>query len=127
MNKAVTTVSPAPGKFILNCLVSALVGSVILIILSAIASVVLNTLREPDGLYGICAIIICAVSSFAGGVSAKRKNKRSALFCGLLNAGFMILILIAASFILQSVESNAPIWQMLILPAGSVMGAVLAN
>ena len=127
MNKTVASASPAPGKFILNCLVSALVGSVIIIILCGIASVILNGVHEPDGLYGICAIIIYAVSSFVGGVSAKRKNRRSALFCGLLNAGFMILIVLAVSFILPAAKPSAPLWQILILPAASVLGAVLVN
>lgn len=127
LNKATSSQTPAFGKFVLNCLVAALVGIVILLVLCGICSVILNTAENPDGLYGICAVVIYAVSALVCGAVAKRKNGCSALFCGILSGGFLIAFIFAVSLAFVFVQPQSPLWQAAILPFCAVIGAVLGK
>lgn len=127
MNKATSSQTPTFGKFVLNCLVAAIVGLSLLIVLCGICAVILNTAENPDGLYGICATAIYAVSALVCGAVAKRKNGCSALFCGILSGGILIALIFALSLVFVFVQPQAPMWQTAILPFAAVVGAVFGK
>ena len=124
MNKATALQPLSAGKFILNCLIAALIGIAAIFVLCGICALILNSAQAPEKLYSVCAVIIYLLSSLAAGFTAKRKNGRSALFCGVLSGIFLIGILFALSLMLVTVEAAAPLWQLAILPLGATVGAM---
>lgn len=127
LNKATSSQTPAFGKFVLNCLVAALVGILLLLVLCGICALILNTVENPDGLYGVCGTVIYVISALVCGAVAKRKNGCSALFCGILSGGVLIALIFALSLVFVFVQPQAPLWQTAILPFGAVVGAVFGK
>lgn len=127
MNKTASSAAPSMGRFILNSLVSAIIAALGILIMNFLAAIILNMTDNPEGFYSICAIIIYVISSVISGVIAKRKNKTSALFSGLLSGGFIILMLFIIPLVVPMLNTNTPWWQILILPAGAVLGALFVK
>lgn len=125
MKNSAATV-PSPGKFILNCLIASIFGVASVLILSLIASVILNSVTKPEGLYKIVSIAVYIISSILCGIVTKRKNGYSALFCGLASGGMLIALMFVLSLAIP-VQPQAPLWQIIILPAGAVLGAMFGK
>lgn len=127
LNKTASSQNITFGKFVLNCITAAVVGIALILTLCAICSFILNSIENPDGFYGICAIVIYALSSTVTGVVAKRKNGCSALFCGVLSGGMLIVFLFVLSLVFVFVQPQTSLWQAAILPLGAVVGAVFGK
>ncbi len=123
LNKATASQPLSAGKFILNCLIAALIGVTEILILCGICALILNSVQAPEKLYFVCAVIIYLLSSVIAGVASKRKNGHSALFCGVLSGALLIGILFALSLIFVNLEPQAPLWQLAVLPLGATVGA----
>ncbi len=127
MNKTASSAAPSMGKFILNSLISAIIAALCILIMNFFAAIILNMTDNPESFYNVCAIIIYIIASVMGGIIAKRKNKASALFSGLLSGGFIILMLFIIPLVVPMLNTNTPWWQILILPAGAVLGALFVK
>ncbi|MBQ9920723.1 MAG: TIGR04086 family membrane protein [Clostridia bacterium] len=126
MNKALSAM-PEPLKFLFNCLYAAFIGTAILSGAVLLSAFLLTYTEDPDGFYTMCIIgakIICGIIS---GIVAIRKNRRYALFCGIVSSLFIMAILFAVSFFVPQCNVTSSWWQAMIIPIFAILGAVMSN
>ena len=112
------------GKFSVNCIIASFMGVAAAFILTAVCALLLNFVQIPESFYGICSVAIyIAVSAFSG-IVAKRKSGASALLCGIVCAVLLCAMLFALSLVIHTPQ-KASLWQLVILPSGAILGAML--